>query len=207
MTVQKVCLWDHHVDEMVITLVHCRYGSPKYSLYVRLLNRWNSSGHGRCYRKNETLVYQKRNLDLLLLKCKVQYELQYSLCTATPSPHTKPTLFEGRERLYTGYMRYNQMETALWWSEGGWKTAVLHDTIFLAWFFGQACYSPYLLSGESFSLKENAQIKTLAQTFLRQSLPNAQGPNTWLTLVLSIRWNRSELFSNDYINNIYFVFW
>ena len=51
--------------------------------------------------------------------CKVQYELQYSLCTATPSPHTKPTLFEGRERLYTGYMRYNQMETALWGREGG----------------------------------------------------------------------------------------
>ena len=138
--------------------------------------------------------------------CKVQYELQYSLCTATPSPRTKPTLFEGRERLYTGYMRYNQMETALWGREGGLKTTVLHDTILLAWFFGQACYSPYPLSGGSFSLKENAQIKTLAQTFLRQSLPNAQGPNTWLTLVLSIRWNRSELFNNNYINNIYFVF-
>lgn len=88
----------------------------------------------------------------------------------------------------------------------GLKTAVLHDTILLAWFLGQACYSPYPLSGGSFSLKENGQIKTLAQTFLRQSLPNAQGPNTWLTLVLSIRWNRSELFNNDYINNIYFVF-
>lgn len=181
------CRWDgYHFSTL--------YGSPKYSLYLRLLNRWNSSGHGRCNRKNETLV------------CKVQYELRYSLCTATPSPHTKPTLFEGRERLYTGYMRYNQMETALWGREGGLKTTVLHDTILLAWFFGQACYSPYPLSGGSFSLKENAQIKTLAQTFLRRSLPNAQGPNTWLTLVLSIRWNRSELFNNDYINNIYFVF-
>lgn len=50
------------------------YGSPKYSLYLRLPYRWDSSGHGRCNRKNETLVYQKKNLDLLLLKCKVQNE-------------------------------------------------------------------------------------------------------------------------------------
>jgi len=58
------------------------------------------------------------------------------------------------------------METALWEAgrEGGRvEERGLHDTISSTRFFGQAYYSPYPLSGRSFSLKENAQ----AQTFLK----------------------------------------
>ena len=34
MTVQKVCLWDHHVDEVVITLAHCKDPRNIHYIYV-----------------------------------------------------------------------------------------------------------------------------------------------------------------------------
>ena len=36
MTVPKVCLWDHHVDDMVITLVHCMDPRNIHYIYVCL---------------------------------------------------------------------------------------------------------------------------------------------------------------------------
>ena len=181
------------------------YGCPKYSLYLRLLNRWDSSGHRRCNRKNETLVYQKRNLDLLLLKCKVQNEKKpvYSHSFAS---YTNG--LEGGGGCTRAIMRYSQMETALW--EGGregWRLRFTRYNFFGAMFRTSMLFALPLIR-RIFLSKGKLPVSNICKVLriLRQSLPNAQGPNTWLTLVLSIRWNRSELFNNNYINNIYFVF-
>ena len=140
------------------------YGCPKYSLYLRLLNRWDSSGHGRCNRKNETLVYQKRNLDLLLLKCKVQNEKKpvYSQSFAS---YTNDLVWG--EGVAVHGLLWGTIRRKLHFGKEGGRVEDygLHDTISSARCFGQACHSPYPLSGGSFSLKENAQSQTFLKSY------------------------------------------
>ena len=99
--------------------------------------------------------------------CKVQYKLQYSLCTATPSPHTKPTLFERRERLYTGYMRYNQMETALWGREGWFEDRSFTRYNFVSVIFRASVLFALPLIGRIFLSKGKRPDKNLSSNIFK----------------------------------------
>lgn len=88
----------------------------------------------------------------------------YAIACVQPLLHLIQNRFVGREGAAVHGLYEVQSDGNCTLGEG---RGVLKTAVYTMPYFGQACYSPYPLSGGSFCLKENAQIKTLFQTFLK----------------------------------------